>query len=122
VTAPNGVESSTANPDDPHEVPFVWKVKAVGVESEAWKYWDHPKYEDPDLINNFGVWLGDAIDKDVDFIKVSSIINVKSVSSSGMFRRESPILELNRCCCATGSGVSEARIGWVRSTRGKRLR
>jgi len=37
----------TAAPDP---VPFVWEVKAVGVESDAYKHWDKAEYAPPDEV------------------------------------------------------------------------
>jgi len=55
-------------------VGYTWSVLAVGVESKAYKRWDGPNYEPPDLLGGFGLWLSDAADHDVDFVKVRFLI------------------------------------------------
>jgi len=51
-------------------VGYTWSVFAVGAESKAYNDWDDPNYEPPDLLGGFGLWLSDAADHDVDFVKV----------------------------------------------------
>ena len=54
----------------PEPVPYVWGVSAVGVEASAFLHWDQPSYQPPDEVRNFGLWLSDRKDRDVDFVKV----------------------------------------------------
>ena len=51
-------------------VPYPWRVAAVGAEAEAYAHWDEPGYAAPDQLESFGLWLGDAADRDVDAVKV----------------------------------------------------
>jgi hypothetical protein len=60
-------------------VGYTWHVLAVGAESEAYGVWDDPLYEPPDCLGNFGLWLGDAADQDVDVVKVALRVRSKAI-------------------------------------------